>query len=121
MNTANSSNTNEVADDQIILETFERSKSVAKSPPNQCLVRHEVARIAAELRQRFGQNQRERSRNKVHLVRFADDFIVTGATAGLLEDEVQAVVEGFLALREAELSATKTRVTHINEGFDFLG
>ena len=53
--------------------------------------------LEAELQRRFGQTQRERSRNKVHLVRFADDFIVTGTTAELLEDKIRPVVEGFLA------------------------
>ena len=77
--------------------------------------------LEAELQRRFGQTQRERSRNKVHLVRFADDFIVTGTTAELLEDKIRPVVEGFLASREAKLSTTKTHITHIEEGFDFLG
>jgi len=77
--------------------------------------------LEAELQRRFGQTQRERSRNKVHLVRFADNFIVTGTTAELLEDEVLPVVEEFLAPREAKLSTTKTRITHINAGFDSLG
>jgi RNA-directed DNA polymerase len=57
----------------------------------------------------------------VHLVRFADDFVVTGTTKGLLKEEVQPVIERFLAERGLTLSVTKTRITHINEGFDFLG
>ncbi|MDQ3688396.1 MAG: group II intron reverse transcriptase/maturase [Acidobacteriota bacterium] len=58
---------------------------------------------------------------KVHLVRYADDFIITGSTRELLEDEVLPVVKNFLAERGLELSRAKTRLTHINEGFDFLG
>ncbi|MCP4598422.1 group II intron reverse transcriptase/maturase [Neptuniibacter sp.] len=77
--------------------------------------------LETELIQRFGPTQRKRSQNKVHLVRFADDFIVTGTTAELLENEVRPVVETFLTLREAKLSVTKTHITHIDTGFDFLG
>jgi RNA-directed DNA polymerase len=57
----------------------------------------------------------------VHLIRYADDFIITSRTKELLEDEVKPLVEKFLAARGLKLSATKTRITHIDEGFDFLG
>jgi len=58
---------------------------------------------------------------KVNLVRYADDFIITGATKEVLEDEVRPLVEQFLRDRGLQLSQEKTRVTHIEEGFDFLG
>ena len=58
---------------------------------------------------------------KVHLVRYADDFIITGSTKELLEGEVRPLVETFLRSRGLELSEEKTRVTHIDQGFDFLG
>jgi len=58
---------------------------------------------------------------KVNLVRYADDFIITGASKELLENEVKPVVIAFLAERGLELSAEKTRVTHVDKGFDFLG
>jgi RNA-directed DNA polymerase len=73
------------------------------------------------LQQRFGATQRQRSQHKVHLVRYADDVIITGATRAGLENEVCPVVEQFLAARGRMLSPTKTRITHISEGFDFLG
>jgi len=57
----------------------------------------------------------------VHLVRYADDFIITGSTKELLENEVKPLVEEFLASRGLALSQEKTRITHIEEGFDFLG
>jgi RNA-directed DNA polymerase len=57
----------------------------------------------------------------VHLIRYADDFIITGRTKELLEQEVKPLVEDFLRIRGLELSAEKTRITHIEEGFDFLG
>lgn len=55
------------------------------------------------------------------LVRYADDFVVmvggTRADADALWDEVAAV----LAPMGLRLSAEKSRVCHIEEGFDFLG
>ena len=58
---------------------------------------------------------------KVNLVRYADDFIVTGHSRELLENEVRPLIEAFLNERGLRLSPEKTKVTHINEGFDFLG
>ncbi len=57
----------------------------------------------------------------VHLVRYADDFIVTGRTRELLEHEVKPLVESFLLERGLKLSAEKTAVMHIEQGCDFLG
>ena len=57
----------------------------------------------------------------MRLVRYADDFVVmvpgTRADAEALWDEVSAV----LAPMGLRLSEEKTRVCHIDEGFDFLG
>ena len=61
------------------------------------------------------------TRTKVHVIRFADDFIVTGRSKTFLEREAQPLVEQFLADRGLTLSSEKTRVTHIEDGFDFLG
>jgi RNA-directed DNA polymerase len=60
-------------------------------------------------------------KHKVHLVRYADDFIVTASSKELLEHEVRSTIEEFLARRGLALSPTKTKITHISEGFDFLG
>jgi len=62
-----------------------------------------------------------KQRFKVHLVRYADDFIITGNSRFLLEHRVKPLVEQFLKERSLELSHEKTRITHINDGFDFLG
>ena len=56
----------------------------------------------------------------MNLVRYADDFIVTAADKETLL-EVKAMLMAFLAERGLELSEEKTLVTHITEGFDFLG
>ncbi|WP_054064660.1 group II intron reverse transcriptase/maturase [Pseudomonas asplenii] len=57
---------------------------------------------------------------KVNVVRYADDFVITGDSKEILE-EVRSWVEQFLAIRGLQLSPEKTRVTHIDDGFDFLG
>jgi RNA-directed DNA polymerase len=60
-------------------------------------------------------------KDKVHFVRYADDFIVTASERTLLESVVVPTIVAFLAERGLELSAEKTRITHIDEGFNFLG
>lgn len=73
------------------------------------------------LHERFGATRRERQSNKVHLVRYADDFIITGTSKELLRGEVQPLVAHFLKERGLELSHEKTSITHVDDGFDFLG
>ena len=58
---------------------------------------------------------------KMNVVRYADDFIVTGNSKEWLEQEVKPAVVEFLAERGLVLSPEKTKITHISEGFDFLG
>jgi RNA-directed DNA polymerase len=62
-----------------------------------------------------------RRQRQIHLVRFADDFVVFGRSKELLETEIKPVIEAFLAERGLTLSTEKTKVTDIEEGFDFLG
>jgi RNA-directed DNA polymerase len=61
------------------------------------------------------------SKLKIGVVRYADDFVITGCSKELLVGEVKPWVEQFLAVRGLKLSTAKTRVVHIDEGFDFLG
>lgn len=58
---------------------------------------------------------------KVNYVRYCDDFIITGRSRELLEKEVRPLVEDFLQQRGLSLSPEKTKITHIDDGFDFLG
>jgi RNA-directed DNA polymerase len=60
-------------------------------------------------------------RTKVNLIRYADDFCITGVSKELLEQEVKPLVEQFLRERGLQLSSEKTVITHIEQGFDFLG
>lgn len=60
-------------------------------------------------------------RDKVNVVSYADDFVITGTSKEVLENKVKPAVTAFLLERGLELSPEKTRITHIDEGFDFLG
>jgi RNA-directed DNA polymerase len=77
--------------------------------------------LETKLRERYPQRTRCSRRAKVNLVRFADDFVVTGSSKELLETEVRPLVEEFLHERGLVLSPEKTKITHITDGFDFLG
>ncbi|QHD00733.1 group II intron reverse transcriptase/maturase [Pseudomonas sp. S04] len=63
----------------------------------------------------------KRTGRKMNMVRYADDFIITGNSKEWLEHEVKPAVVEFLAERGLVLSPEKTKVTHIKDGFDFLG
>jgi len=58
---------------------------------------------------------------KIHLIRYADDFLISGSSKEVLEQEVKPAVEQFMRARGLELSQEKTVITHIENGFDFLG
>ena len=58
---------------------------------------------------------------KIHLVRYADDFIVTAKDRETIETVILPLVRNFMAERGLTLSEEKTKITHISEGFDFLG
>jgi RNA-directed DNA polymerase len=59
--------------------------------------------------------------SKVNVVRYADDLVVTGTSKQLLEDEIIPVIGDFLKERGLELSEEKTKITRIEDGFNFLG
>lgn len=58
---------------------------------------------------------------KVNMVRYADDFVITGVSRELLEERIRPTVENFLASRGLLLSPEKTKISHLTEGYDFLG
>src|SRR3989442_680018 len=68
-----------------------------------------------------GRNATARKWAKAHVVRYADDFIVTGLSREMLEQQVKPAVKAFLAVRGLQLAPDKTLITHIARGFDFLG
>jgi len=60
-------------------------------------------------------------RSRINFVRYADDFIITGKSKRILEENIKPVVEEFLTERGLELSPEKTVVTYITKRFTFLG
>jgi RNA-directed DNA polymerase len=58
---------------------------------------------------------------KLHLIRFADDYVVTGSSKALLGEDIEPGVVEFLGKRGLEVAPEKTKLTDIEAGFDFLG
>lgn len=56
----------------------------------------------------------------IHVIRYADDMITTGKSVEILK-EAKNIIKEFLADRGLELNENKTKITHVKEGFDFLG
>jgi len=63
---------------------------------------------------------REMQFPKYSLIRYADDFIVTATTKEDIE-AIQPIIKQWLSERGLELNEEKTKVTNVNEGFNFLG
>ena len=57
---------------------------------------------------------------KLGIVRYADDFIITAKSKEELE-EITPRIKQWLIERGLELSTEKTKLVHIDEGFNFLG
>ena len=53
-------------------------------------------------------------------MRYADGFIVTATSKETAKESVE-LIRRFLDERGLELSVEKTQITHIDDGFDFLG
>ncbi len=77
--------------------------------------------LERKLLEAFPKSHRKGPDNKINVVRFADDFVVTGVSKELLEHQVKPLIEHFVGERGLELSADKTIITHIDDGFGFLG
>lgn len=77
--------------------------------------------LEKRLRKLYPRNGSRARKLKVNVVRYADDFIISGVSKEFLEDEIKPEVQVFLAERGLQLSPEKTVITHIDVGFDFLG
>src|SRR5256712_6517569 len=77
--------------------------------------------LEKKLREKFPKPPRKSSKEKINFVRFADDFLITGKSKEVLENEVKPLVETCMRERGLGLSPEKTLITHIEDGFDFLG
>lgn len=78
--------------------------------------------LDAILERHFGKKgSKKRQGSGVYLIRYADDFIVTGKSREILETRVKPAIEQFLVERGLAISADKTTIVHVEQGFDFLG
>ena len=73
------------------------------------------------VRNSYPRRMRGGERSKINVIRYADDFIITAKSKELLEDVIKPVVIEFLKERGLSLYEEKTKITRIDEGFDFLG
>ncbi len=92
----------------------------AKGTPQGGLISPLLANLALDGMERAVQAV-AKAGDKVNFVRYADDFVVTGANPQLLEQKVKPALTAFLQQRGLELSEQKTVLTHIQTGFNFLG
>ena len=57
---------------------------------------------------------------KVNFVRYAYDFIITAKDKAIITGQIIPLIKDFLKERGLELSVEKSKITHIDQGFDFL-
>jgi RNA-directed DNA polymerase len=105
-----------------------RLRSLERNAPQKLEVIHCVRGVISPLLANFALDGMEQAvqgvaqaGDKVHFVRYADDFVVTGATQDLLEQKVKPALTAFLHPRGLALSEQKTVITPIQTGFHFLG
>ncbi|OZN24115.1 group II intron reverse transcriptase/maturase [Actinobacillus seminis] len=106
---------------------FGQLKPTTEGTPQGGIISPTLANMALdglekELIKHFGaKNSLKIAKHRTYLVRYADDFIISGISKELLEEQVIPMVKNFLAERRLSLSESKTKVVHIEHGFDFLG
>jgi RNA-directed DNA polymerase len=66
-------------------------------------------------------SQRRGDNRGISLVRYADDLVATAPTYEILSRYVIPKLTAFVGERGLRLSEAKTRIVHIDEGFNFLG
>lgn len=86
-----------------------------------CLANHALNGFEEILRKTYKGRDEKGRRKKVHYVRYCDDFIITADKKEILENEIKPQISKFLSIRGLELSKEKTLITHIEQGFNFLG
>ena len=92
-----------------------------KGTPQGGIISPTIANMALDRLEATIQSVVARRGAGVNVIRYADDFIITGTTPAILMEEVKPLVETFLASRGLRLSEEKTHLRSIEEGFDFLG
>ena len=72
------------------------------------------------IRQFGRKGDKKRKKSGVHLIRYADDLVITGKSKEILELQMLPLLKEFLAARGLTLSPQKTRIVNVREGVDFL-
>ena len=79
------------------------------------------ARVWAASTPKTRHTRRKRGGATWRLVRYADDFVLLVNGTRQHAEQLTTEVAGVLATMGLELSAAKTKIVHLDEGFDFLG
>ena len=74
--------------------------------------------LEAKLR---SEKEKQRDKEQINVIAYADDFVVTAVSKELLEEKVIPILVSALGEVGLELSKEKTRFTRIEKGFNFLG
>ena len=114
--------------DKIVLEQWLKAgfieenlfKTTSEGTPQGGIASPTLANIALDGLEKVV-NDLSKQGESIHFVRYADDFICTAKSKEILQDKVLPAIVDFLKERGLELSLEKTKITHINDGFDFLG
>jgi len=108
-----------------IMENGLFNKSVETGTPQGGIMSPTLSNIALNGFESFLKNHQklknQPKRSKIHLVRFADDFIITGMDREILATTVKEICKEFLKPRGLTLKESKTGVISIHTGFTFLG
>lgn len=67
------------------------------------------------------ESRHQKEREKINMIAYADDFIVTANSKEVLEKRILPLLVERLQTVGLELSMRKTKITSIEDGFDFLG
>lgn len=77
-----------------------------------------LSRLEGKLR---SNNLRQQYKEKINVIAYADDFVVTAANEHLIHDKIIPILKAALSEVGLELSKEKTKITSIYDGFNFLG
>jgi len=77
-------------------------------------------KVTTVTKKKSGKQYKQRRSLKIHLIRYADDFVVIHEDREVIE-ESKRFIGKWLKMRGLTLSPEKTRIVHSTDGFDFLG
>lgn len=80
-----------------------------------------IAKTAEDIQKQVPKPNSKKTSTWVHTIRYADDFVITGANKKMLDGPICRAVNRFLRERGESLNAEKTHITSVKKGFDFLG